>query len=299
MTKIEYFDLQRKVVSHMVSKSWENIPHVCFVYEPDMTEFVQRYEKLPKVNGKKISFNTLMLRMIVEGLKSAPKLNATLSYHPKTLDGVLTIHEEINISIPWLLPNGKMITPVVQQAQSKSLNELAQSIVDLEKKIENTDINELLYSAGRKETLTELKNGHLGVLRRLSPTKKNAPQLRTLSKKERKKYANLPEEKRLTAENLLSGTITVSNIGSLYKNQKGFLGLLEIIPPQIMAIGIGALQEKPGVYVNVVGEKKIGIRKTLPICIAFDHRAVDFNDIVPFLKALDKIIEEPNCIKTW
>ena len=37
----------------------------------------------------------------------------------------------------------------------------------------------------------------------------------------------------------------------------------------------------------------------LPICIAFDHRALDFGDIVPFLKRLDDIFENPKVIHTW
>lgn len=37
----------------------------------------------------------------------------------------------------------------------------------------------------------------------------------------------------------------------------------------------------------------------LAICIAFDHRALDFGDIVPFLKTLDGIFENPKVMHTW
>jgi pyruvate/2-oxoglutarate dehydrogenase complex dihydrolipoamide acyltransferase (E2) component len=96
-----------------------------------------------------------------------------------------------------------------------------------------------------------------------------------------------------------NGTVTVSNIGSLYKEQKGFFGLLEIIPPQIFAIGVGAIQEKPGVFIDDKGEMAIGIRKILPLCLVFDHRAVDFSAVVPFLKKTDQIFLKPDVIRKW
>ena len=37
----------------------------------------------------------------------------------------------------------------------------------------------------------------------------------------------------------------------------------------------------------------------MPICIAFDHRALDFGDIVPFLERLDDIFENPEQIHSW
>ena len=93
--------------------------------------------------------------------------------------------------------------------------------------------------------------------------------------------------------------MTISNIGSTYREQKGSIALLDIIPPQVFVIGFGAIQEKPGVYVNDKGEKTIGIRKILPICLAFDHRALDFGEVIPYMKKLDSIFENPKIIKTF
>lgn len=53
------------------------------------------------------------------------------------------------------------------------------------------------------------------------------------------------------------------------------------------------------VITDSFGNKSIEARKVLPICIAFDHRALDFGDIVPFLKRLDDIFENPKVIHTW
>ncbi len=56
---------------------------------------------------------------------------------------------------------------------------------------------------------------------------------------------------------------------------------------------------RPMVITDSFGNKSIEACKVLPICIAFDHRALDFGDIVPFLKRLDDIFENPKVIHTW
>lgn len=92
--------------------------------------------------------------------------------------------------------------------------------------------------------------------------------------------------------------MTVSNLGSIYRGP-GQVALLEILPPQVFAVGISALQEKPGVYTDQRGEKAIGVRRYLPMCLAFDHRVMDFSGLVPFLKRMDEIFASPAEIGTW
>lgn len=301
MNSSENFDLQRRIVSHMVSESWKNIPHVSYLYEPDVTDFCKEYRILAQEKaqeGRKISLNTILLKAIIEGIQAAPKLNAQISYHHKKGEGALYLSDGINISVPWLLPDGRMITPVVLHTESMTLDELSDEIVKLGEKIANTNIDELLYRAVYQDTIHELKRFHLGVVPRILASKISFHRVKGLSGKEKAEYYRRPEDSRLTEQNLISGTVTVSNIGSLYKEQAGCFGLLEIIPPQIFAVGVGAVREKPGIY-SEDGQKKIGIRKALPMCLTFDHRAVDFNALVPFLKKMDEIFSHADVIRSW
>lgn len=302
MNQLYPFDIQRRVVSHKTSESWKNIPHVSYLYEPDITDFYREYELLVKARkdgGSRISWNTMVLKIIVEGLKASPELNSHISYNHKKGEGFLRTFEEIHISLPWLLPDGKMITPVILNAGSMSLQELADAVCELRDKINHTNIDELLYQAIKTDTVNELKKCNLSIFRRIFAAKLSFHPIRGLKGKEKENYYGTSAQQRLTAGNLTAGTVTVSNIGSLYREQKGCFGILEIVPPQILAIGLGAIQEKPGVYADGDGEKKIGIRKVIPMCIAFDHRAVDFNALVPFLKKLDEIFALPGAIHTW
>jgi pyruvate dehydrogenase E2 component (dihydrolipoamide acetyltransferase) len=298
----DHFDLQRRIVSHMTATSWQNIPHISYLYEPDITEFYEEYIKLGKEwseAGNKITFNTLLLKTVTQGLQNAPELNAHLEFNYKKAEGVLHRMADINIAVPWTLSDGKMITPIIRNIENMTLEEISGAIANLSRKIENTNINEMLYQAVRADTIDELKKFKLSVLKRIVASKISKHRITGLKGKDRREYYRIDESNRLTEKDLMCATVTVSNIGSLYKEQKGFLCLLEIIPPQVFAIGIGSIQEKPGVYVSQNGTKEIGIRMMLPMCLAFDHRAIDFSSIVPFMKRLDEIFSDPVVITRW
>ena len=116
---------------------------------------------------------------------------------------------------------------------------------------------------------------------------------------EAKRLAKICQEGKATPDMLSGASFTVSNVGSLYPGMRGELNLLEIISGQVCAIGISAAQDKPLVVTNEKNEKEIAIRKTLGFCIAFDHRAIDFNDIIPFIKHLDGIFANPEQVLEW
>ncbi|MBP1999653.1 pyruvate dehydrogenase E2 component (dihydrolipoamide acetyltransferase) [Paenibacillus shirakamiensis] len=262
----EVFDAQRKLVAHMTSKSWKEVPHVSYVYEPDITNFYSEYKKLNK--EVKITFNTIMLKTIAEGLVAAPELNAHLEYNDTTREGRLIYHDHIHASVPWQMSNGSMVPLIIRNTNELSLVDIAQYTLRLDEKVKNTDM--------------------LKLIRFVTGQASQADQLQTLE-----------HAVTLTKEDIVGGTVTISNIGSLYREQKGHLVLLDIIPPEIFVVGIGAVQDKPGVYVDGQGEQKIGIRKVLSLCLAFDHRAVDFSSLVPFLKKLDDIFANPHIIHEW
>ena len=101
--KKEYFGIARKIVSNMTSESWEQIPHTAFSYEADVTEMLKYYHLLnEKISdpAEKITVNTLVLKIICEGLKAAPKMNTTLDFSRKFVHGTLNYHDNIDISMP-------------------------------------------------------------------------------------------------------------------------------------------------------------------------------------------------------
>ena len=102
--KVTHFGIQRKIVANMTSESWETIPHVTYMYEPDVTEFMREYKKLnfDRSGADKISVNTLVLKVICEGLKAAPAMNAHIHFNRKLVRGEIKSFEDIHISMPMI-----------------------------------------------------------------------------------------------------------------------------------------------------------------------------------------------------
>lgn len=296
--KKTHFGIARKIVSNMTSESWESIPHAVVTYEPECSKFLSVVSEINKATTKetKLTINTIMLRVIVEGLKACPALNAHIDFNRKLVRGKITQFKEINISMPMLLNNGEMMTINLHNMHQKSISQMQDTIKDAQRRANNSDMNEVMYDVSFDNTIQGLKEGKiLQTIHRLYGSKTGKHKVTVLKGEARKKYYSIPEKDRLTKHDIEQGTITVSNLGSIYRDWDGVCTLLEIIPPQVAAVAIGAVQLVPVAHED--GTVTTG--KKMPLTIAFDHRALDMGDIVPFMKRLDEIFENPEIIKEW
>lgn len=302
ITNTEHFGLQRKIVANMTSESWKNIPHVTYNYEADVTDLLTEMKKinLQRKKEDKITVNTLMLKVIAEGLKAAPAMNAHLDYNSFLVRGRIDTFEEINISIPMVMSDGRMMTVNVRGFEKMGIDEISDKIADVRRRMENTILEEAMYEASFANTINELRKGKVvKAVGRLFGAKTGKHKIRLLSGEEKRNYYSISEEDRLTGYDIEQGTVTVSNLGSLDRSLTGSVSLLEIIPPQVAAFGIGAIQDKIVCATDSCGVKNADFRKILPICIAFDHRALDFGDVIPFIKRCNHIFENPEIIHNW
>lgn len=299
VNSVSRFGIQRKIVANMTSESWHNIPHVSYVYEPDITEFLAAYKEFDASLGDRhITFNTVLLKAIAEAIKSAPQVNAHLHFENKLVRGKITQFDNIDISVPWILPDGNMMTINMKDMGNRSLTDITNYSADINRRLANTNLEEALYSISLHDTLEGLSHGHvIKALQRLYGSKTNPRhRVRNLHGEAKKEYDKIPDCDKITYSDLKQGTITVSNIGASSRDLRGTLELLMIIPPQVCAIGIGALQKKPIVETDENGEDKVKIATVLPICICFDHRALDFGEVRPFIKRLDEFFNNPETI---
>lgn len=302
--KTENFKIARKIVSNMTAQSWEEIPHATMTYEADATELLEEIKRLndERAQGEdKITINTVMLKIICEGLKAAPKMNTTLDFNRKLVRGTLKYHDQIDISMPMILHTGEMMTVNMHDMGSKTLTEMTCAINDTVRRANNSNMEEVMYEVSIDNTLTGLKQGKiLQAIRRLYGSKMPGKhQVKVLSGKAKKEYYSIPEKDRLTKHDIEQGTTTVSNLGSIYREQKGFCALLEIIPPQTTAFAVNAVQKRAVVVTDENSNDKIEVRKIIPITIAIDHRALDYGDCVGFFKRLDEIFANPSLIRDW
>lgn len=234
-----------------------------------------------------------MLKIITEGLKAAPIMNSHIEYDYESADGKVTIFDKINISMPTILPNGVMMTINLHDFHNKNIDEMTDYIKDVRRRAENSNIDEVLFSISYHRTLDYIKQGRIiQSIKRIRVARHSKNKMRMLKGKEREEYYAIPECDRLNDADIEQGTVTISNLGSLCKGKEGCVALLEVIPPQVTVVGIGAIQEKP-IIKEIDGKKEIVIGQVLPICLALDHRAIDFGDVVPFIERLDEILIIP------
>ena len=281
----EYFDISRKIIANMTSEGWKTIPHVCIVYDADagvLMDVLRSYNR-DRAANERISFNSMILRVLIEGIKACPKMNGHLKFSPWLVSGKVTPLAHIDISLPITYGDGKMITINLPHTEDKSVHEIQDMIEDFRARVENTYMDRVLYRTGLEDTFSELRKGNVAkAIGRLLGAKLGPGRVRI----DRRKSAGRKEP--LGPENIRQGSITVSNMGSLYKQWKGNCTILEIIPPQLCALAIGAVQKRA---VADEGDR-IRIAEIVPITIAFDHRALDTADLVPFMKTLDRVFQD-------
>lgn len=303
LVKEEHFGIARKIVSNMTLESWETIPHATMTYNADATELLKECKKLNADftdKTKKTTINTVMIKIICEGLKAAPKMNTHLEFNRKLVRGRLKYYDNIDVSMPMVLPTGEMMTVNMHDMGDKSLTEMTEAINNTIERIKGSDMNQVMFEASLDNTLTGLKQGKvLQAIRRLYGSKTGKHKVKTLSGQAKKDYYSIPTTKRLTKHDIEQGTTTISNLGSIYREQKGECTLLEIIPPQTTAFAVNAAQKRPTVVKDENGNDAIEVRMIIPLTIAIDHRALDYGDVVPFLRKLDEIFENPQVIQSW
>lgn len=286
--KENHFGIARKIVSNMTSESWETIPHAVITYETEIDKFLAVLKEINKDIEKedKITVNTAMLRIIIEAIKACPVINSHLEFNRRLVRGNLKTMENIDVSMPVILKNGEMMTLNIHGLENKTITGIRDAVKDSLRRANNSDMNEVMYEVSLDNTLQGLKKGKiLQAINRLIGSKTGKHKVKTLSGKAKKEYYAIPETERLTKHDIEQGTITISNLGSIYREWDGKCAMLEIIPPQITAIAIGAGKKEP----VVKQDGTIGVATKLALTIAFDHRALDLGDVVPFMRKLDEI----------
>ncbi len=304
LIKEEYFGIARKIVANMTSESWETIPHAVMNYEADVTELLKEYKKINEGctdKSKKITINTIMLKILCEGLKAAPKMNTHLFFNRKLVRGTLKYFDHIDVSMPMILPSGEMMTVNMHDMGNKSLSEMTEAINDTARRARNSNMDDVMFEVSLDNTFKGLKQGKiLQTFRRLYGSKMPGKhKVHTLTGSEKKEYYKIPVKDRLTKHDIEQGTTTISNLGSIYREQKGEATLLEIIPPQTTAFAINSTQKRPTVVTDKDGNDTIEIKQIMPITVAIDHRALDYGDVVPFFRKLDEILANPSVIQSW
>lgn len=301
---VEYMNLRSRMLSNVLVNSQRDIPGVGCVYEADVTRLTEEFEKLRSTCGYELTFNSLMIKVLVEGLKAAPRLNAHFLYNHRSTSGKLIIKKHIDVAIAICLDGGKTFQVKVMNLEDKTLEQTAFLAEDAKRRLRNTKLGKIMFEVSRQRLVGLMSQGKIvspfcqfmsacfgkGKIVDLSKSLKS--DFQKLTKKE-----NL--EDGLKMEELNEGTVCFTNWGPLYDKLDVNITYIPPLYPQVFLFGTGRMKDKEYVYKDENGNLQLGIKKVLPLTLVFDHKIGGAADLVPFIKKLDEIFEHPEIIHSW
>jgi pyruvate dehydrogenase E2 component (dihydrolipoamide acetyltransferase) len=120
----------RRTIAKRLAESTGPIPHFYLTAEYDVTNLLSLREQINEIEGIKTSVNDFIVRAAALALRHHPNVNASWG------DEAITQHGEIHIGIAVSTPEG-LITPVVRNADSKSVTDISNEVRVLADKAKN------------------------------------------------------------------------------------------------------------------------------------------------------------------
>ena len=123
-------DGMRKVIAKRLTDSFRDIPHFPLTIDLEIDRLLEaraRINALLEKEGVKVSVNDLVIKASAVALKRVPEANA--SYTP---DGI-AMHHHADIAMAVAIDGG-LITPIIFEAESKGLADIARATQDLAKR---------------------------------------------------------------------------------------------------------------------------------------------------------------------
>lgn len=295
--RIEYFNLKARISGNVLVNAQRNIPTPVYVYEADITKFYAEYKKLKENCGYPLSFNTLMMKLLSEGLKVAPRLNAHIQYNHTASAGRVIVKKHIDVAMPIFMDSGVTFPVKVRGIENQSLKEIADQIADIMRRMEKTDVDGLMFDLIQQRmigwilkgkfysTTMQILSGFVG--------KYSVTSIKDLFEKK----VRDPESLDMYAFN--EGTVCFTNTGTLCRELYGHISYGPLLYPQVFMLGISNIKDVDYPFRNEKGEVDIGTKKMLPITLAFDHRLGGFGDVIPLVKKFEEVFANPEVIHEW
>jgi pyruvate dehydrogenase E2 component (dihydrolipoyllysine-residue acetyltransferase) len=120
----------RRTIAKRLAESTGPIPHFYLTVDYDVTNLQTTRQQLADIAGAKISLNDLIIRAAALALRHHPNVNASWG------DDAITQHGEVHIGVAVATPEG-LITPVIRNADQKSVPDIAQEVRALAEKAKN------------------------------------------------------------------------------------------------------------------------------------------------------------------
>lgn len=147
----------RKVIAERLLASKTQIPHFYLNLEVDAGQLMhlraQLNEHLEKTASGKFTINDFILKAVVAAATKVPRVNASFSG-----DAIIE-YADVHLAVAVAIEDG-LVTPVIRQAQKKSLREISEAVKDLATRSRTKKLKPEEYQGG---TLTVSNLGSYGI----------------------------------------------------------------------------------------------------------------------------------------
>lgn len=120
----------RRTIAKRLSESTGPIPHFYLTVDYDVTNLISIRQQMVEMSGTKVSLNDFIIRAVALALQHHPNVNASWG------DEAITQHGDIHVGVAVATQEG-LITPVIRNADQKSVLEIATEVRALAERAKN------------------------------------------------------------------------------------------------------------------------------------------------------------------
>lgn len=143
----------RRTIAKRLTESTGPIPHFYLTVDYDVTQLVSMRQQLADIEASKVSLNDFIIRAVALALTHHPNVNASWT------DEAIEQHGDVHIGVAVATAEG-LITPVIRNADQKSVSDIAKEVRVLADKAKN---RKLLPNEYQGSTFTISSLGAWGV----------------------------------------------------------------------------------------------------------------------------------------
>ncbi len=134
-----------RIMAERTTQSWTGTPHFYLTREVNASQLMNWREQIVGTQSSapavKITYTDMLVKVVVVALRSHPRLNASWGVTK------ITLHPEIHVGLAVAIEDG-LVVPVIHQADTLGLSEIAQQRVELVKKAQEGKLRPQDISGG-------------------------------------------------------------------------------------------------------------------------------------------------------
>jgi pyruvate dehydrogenase E2 component (dihydrolipoamide acetyltransferase) len=142
-----------RIMAERTTQSWTSAPHFYLVREVNAARLLTWRELMLKRTGAQVTYTDLLVKVVAAALRLHPRVNA--SWH----EGRIVLQREVHVGLAVAVAEG-LVVPVIHQADTLGLEELARRRVELVAKAQSSQLRPQDISGG---TFTISNLGMYGV----------------------------------------------------------------------------------------------------------------------------------------